>query len=118
MSIKFDNNLQRSVLLSRKTTKTFVQTEFGIMYHNEFLRLFKIGFTDEAKYLTTRAGTLKLSKDGFTYLKNVAFMDCTHWRCAKYTQTRCKGKAQTKMFGGKEMMKVYGEHNHLPPNNE
>lgn len=62
--------------------------------------------------MSNQGNTKLIDKNGFEYIKNRAFSKVTHWRCSKHRKGSCKGKAQTRQFGSKHMMKVYGVHNH------
>lgn len=62
----------------------------------------------------TKQGNFQLILNGFEYNKRTQTNGTTFWRCAKQYRHGCKGKAQTRQIGSKQMTKVYGKHNHHP----
>lgn len=64
----------------------------------------------------SKKGHFKLMHGGFEFIK-LRFnkeRNTTAWVCSKKCRFGCKGKAQTRQVGDKEMVKIYDQHNHLP----
>lgn len=76
---------------------------------------FSVDFQDLATFTLSQKRNLKLIYKGFGFLKDKTNErgDITYWACAK-RRFNCKGKAQTRRIDGKEMVKIYREHNHPP----
>lgn len=79
-----------------------------------FFELFLKAFKDEANFRLTLRGNNKLVYKGYeyNYYKWSSSNDITYWRCSKSRWSQCKGKAQTRLVNGKQMVKAYDEHNH------
>lgn len=80
---------------------------------------FSIDFKDEATFGTTQRGHLKLMHGGFEFVKNYTNKKGgILWECLKSRRFKCKGKAQTRRINGREMVKLYDVHIHLPMNQD
>lgn len=75
--------------------------------------LFFAGFDIFAKY-GMFGKRLFLVYNGYRYYRNRQIGSNTHWRCATYKQTLCKGRATTKVISGVEMMRINAPHSHSP----
>lgn len=66
----------------------------------------------------TQRGHSKLLYGGFEFVRNRINKvgNTTVWDCSQKRQFGCKGKAQTRQINSKEMVKLYGMHNHFPNN--
>lgn len=60
----------------------------------------------------TRNGGFKLIRGEFEYIKLRCRRDVTFWRCVKFLSNKCRGKATTRQIGLKQMVQLYGMHNH------
>lgn len=80
---------------------------------SNFSHLSHADFVDEAIFTISNKGNSKLVYNGFGFVKHGTLKNgATFWRCEFRPQ--CKGKAQTKKIGSKQMVKAYGTHIHLP----
>lgn len=65
----------------------------------------------------TQRGRLKLLHGGFDFIKHSNNKQgISYWVCSKRRPSYCKGRAQTRRVGTKEIVEVYGTHNHPPEN--
>lgn len=55
-----------------------------------------------------------LMHDGYRYHRNRETSGGTHWLCATYSRTRCRGRASTRFINGVEMMRLNAPHSHNP----
>lgn len=64
----------------------------------------------------TQRGHLKLLHGGFEFIKERTTKNGnqTSWVCSMKRRFYCKGRAQTRRIGAKEIVELYGIHNHLP----
>lgn len=80
-----------------------------------YISYFSVDFKDEATFTMTKKGRLKLLHEGFEFTKHKTNkLGITFWECSKTRRFYCKGKARTSQIDGKEVVKLYGVHNHLP----
>lgn len=78
-----------------------------------------IDFTIEAVFTMSKKGQFKLTHGGFEFTKRTGKNhNKTLWVCVKTRREHCKGKAETQRIDGREMVKLYGVHNHLPDKSE
>lgn len=70
------------------------------------------------KFITTRRGTKYLWYEGFTYSKQVKYepgLTRMDYKCTMYNKLKCKGRAVIgNLTRGPPIVKIRGEHNHLP----
>lgn len=66
----------------------------------------------------TSRGNFKLLHGGFEFTNNgtIEGGNTTVWVCSKTRRAYCKGRAHTRRIDGKEMVKLFGIHNHHPDN--
>lgn len=81
-------------------------------------------FTDEAVFTMTSRGRFKLVHNGYEYTERTGARyakrqeETKSWRCIRNRRYYCKGKAITRQIGSKQMIHVYGEHDHPPETSE
>lgn len=78
--------------------------------------LLPVGFTDRATYTLTKYNTAKLVHKGYSYIK--ASGKPGRWQCLKQRRHKCRGKAETRYFDDREMVRMTCTHNHLPNDEE
>lgn len=66
----------------------------------------------EATFTLTKINTLKLIHKGFSYIKRPRTKN--GWRCIKHSNGKCRGRAETREIGSRQMVEVFGVHNHPP----
>lgn len=69
-------------------------------------------FNEEAVFTMSLRGRFKLLAHGFEFFQSKRKSGITYWRCAECNRLKCRGKAQSRQIGPKNMVKLYGEHNH------
>lgn len=70
---------------------------------------------ERATFEFTSRGTQCLLYDGHFYSRNKTFENGTrvNWKCRFYNRFHCKARAQTRLIGGVEYVKVFrNEHTH------
>lgn len=75
------------------------------------------GFIEEATFTLSKLNTLNLMHHGHGFKKHrTTPSGATYWLCKKYTDAdlKCKVKAFTKQYGGRDRVKIIGEHTHPP----
>lgn len=74
------------------------------------------GFSEEATFTLSTHNTLHLVHNGYEFKKHrTTSYGATYWLCKKHADFKCKVKAFTKQFSGRDLVKINGEHSH-PPN--
>lgn len=76
-----------------------------------------LDFKHVATFTMSLKGHFKLLHGGFEFTKERTNKEGTtiNWVCSKKRRYGCKGKARTRRIDSKEMVKIFGRHNH-PPN--